>query len=197
MSANGFRVYVPDPSHGAGDVSDDAMTGPSAEFRHELEAEYGLKFRFTSIGTGAAVASYCTELASGNYDKILVAVSIFLAGKAIKEGFEAWSWMYTKLASFFHRSPTFDREGAAVLAYQAVVNELGGLPKSYQLEGFQVQDRLSYPNPMDVPDLGHLTEIHPAPDRVTRSSIYVFQIIVDGRNFRAAVDGTKVNIVED
>jgi hypothetical protein len=68
MSEMGVRIFIPDPTHGKGDWSDTSengpSNGPSAEFRQQLEAEYGEKFKFTSIGTGAALASYFLELVS-------------------------------------------------------------------------------------------------------------------------------------
>jgi hypothetical protein len=133
MSETGtVRVFIPDPTHGEhskGDWSNadeqGPSAGPSARFRQTLEAEYGEKFRFASIGTGAAMASYFVELVS---DPFRAAVTFFFAGKALKEGFQAWGWMYGQLSKFFHHRPTFDREGAAALVYKAVVEKMDGVP---------------------------------------------------------------------
>ena len=103
MSETGVvRVFIPDPTHGEGAWSKKSIAamegpsvGPSALFRLELEAEYGEKFRFISIGTGAAMASYFVELVSDPYRAAGMAATFFFTGKAIREGFEAWGWMYT------------------------------------------------------------------------------------------------------
>jgi hypothetical protein len=134
MSETGVRVFIPDPTHGEGDWSDAEgkyIGGPSAEFRRQLEAEYGEAFDVTSIGTGAALA---------------------------------------------------------------------GVPKSFQLQGFVVQHRLRFADPGNLPDTGRLTTIEPAPgrmERVERASVYVFQVIADGREFRVRVDGHNVEFLQE
>ena len=196
-----FRVFIPDLTHGEGDWSEAGENGPtrgpSADFRHELEVEYGEEFRFTSIGTGAAVASYFVELVSDPYRAAAVVVALFYAGKPLKEGLEARSSLYKKLSTFFHHQPTFDREGAAILVYEAVVERMGGVPKSYKLNGFVVQHRLAYPDPRNLPDPGILTTISPAPDRVQRAMVYVFQVVADSRDFRVEVDGHRVKFLQE
>ena len=119
----------------------EAAAGPTARFRQELEAEYGEKFRFKSIGTGAAMASYFVELVSDPYR---ASVTFFFAGKALKEGFQAWGWMYRQLSKFFHHEPTFDREGAAALVYKAIIEKMDGVPNSFQLKGYVTQHRLGF-----------------------------------------------------
>jgi hypothetical protein len=202
MSETGtVRIFIPDPTHGEGGWSEASIAamegpagGPSALFRQELEAEYGEKFRFESIGTGAAMASYFVELVSDPYR---AAVTFFFAGKALKEGFQAWGWMYGQLSKFFHHRPTFDREGAAALVYKAIVEKLDGVPNSHELKGFATQHRLRYPDPSkDLPDPGPLTTIEPDRDRVERAVVYVFQVKADGRDFRVTVDGHNVKFLQ-
>ena len=200
VSETGVRVFIPFhfPSHseGPGDWSDAAgeyVRGPRWEFRRELEDEYGGHFEITSIGTGAAFPAYVLELVSDPYK---LAATLFFAGQAIKSGFEGWSWVYARLSTFFHRSPTFDREGAAFLVYQAIVDRMGGVPKSFELKGFVIQNRLAYPDPSKLPpDPGPLETIEPPPERVQRAHIYIFDAIADGREFRVQVDGHKVNFL--
>jgi hypothetical protein len=198
MSESGFRVYIPDPTHGEGDLSDNATDGPSAEFRRQLEAEYGERFRFTSIGTGAAIASYFTELATDPYKAAALAVSVLYAGKAVKDVFEGWMWVFNQLSQFFHYKPTFDREAAAIILYKAIIDKLDGVPNTFQLTGFTIQNRLAFPNPMELHDPGRLTEIDPPPrGRVQHAEVYIFQVIADKREFRVVVDGQDVMFLEE
>jgi hypothetical protein len=200
MSETGVRVFIPDPTHGEGEWSDAEgahVGGPTAEFRQQLEAEYDEKFEFTSIGTGAAMASYFLELVSDPYK---VAAAVFFTGAAIKKGFEGWEWVYTQLSKYFPRNPTFDREGAAFLVYKAIVDQMDGVPKSFQLQGFIVQHRLRFGNPLNIPDPGRLTTIEPAPgpmERVERANSYVFRVLADGRAFRVRVDGRNVEFLQE
>ena len=195
------RVFIPDATHGEGDWSKASISamegpaaGPSALFRQELEAEYGEKFRFVSIGTGAAMASYFVELVSDPYR---AAVTFFFAGKALKEGFQAWGWMYGQLSKFFHHRPTFDREGAAALVYKAIVEKMDGVPSSFQLKGFVTQHRLAYGDPMNLPDPGPPTTIERDRDRVERAVVYIFQVEADGRDFRVEIDGHNVKFLQE
>jgi hypothetical protein len=107
-------------------------------------------------------------------------------------------WVYKQLSKFFHRQPTFDREGAAILVYKAIVDKMDGVPKTYQLAGFTIQNRLDFPNPMELPDPGPLTAIDPpSTGRVQRAQVYVSQVVADGREFRVAVDGAEVTFLQE
>ena len=200
MSETGVRVFIPIPFPSypdrEGDWSNEAgeyVRGPRAELRRELEAEYGEKANSTDIGTGAALPAFVLELVSDPYK---VAATLFFAGKAIKSSFEGWSWVYTQLSRFFHRNPTFDREGAAFLVYQAIVDRMGGVPRSFELKGFIVRDRLAYSDPsISPPDPGALATIEAPPEHVLHRHVYIFDVIADGREFRVQVDGHKANFL--
>ena len=165
------------------------------DFARHWRSSTAEKFQVTSIGTGAAQAAYFVELVSTAYQ---AAVILFLAGKPLKEGFEAWGSMYDRLSKFFHHQPTFDREGAAALVHKAVIEKMDGVPNSFQLKGFVTQHRLHPPNPSrDLPDPGSLTTIEPDRDRVERAVVYVFQVVADGRDFRVRVDGHNVRFLQE
>ena len=193
MPTEPVRVFIPDPSYGGGSSLDLSDEEASLQFGRLLEEEYGSAFQPTSIGTGAALAALFTELFS---DPAAVALALFFAGKPIKDGLEAWGSIYQRLTKFFHHNPTFDREGAAILGYEAIVERLGGVPNSYQLTGFAIQNRLAEINPMKLPDPGELRTIEPAPDRVQAAAVYVFQVVADGMPFRFRVVGRDVEFLE-
>ena len=78
MSETGLGVYIPDPSHDGLDA-----------FRKSLEAEYGVPFRFVSIGRGAALAAFVADLVSfAESPGGLIAgglLSAFFAGEKIEK----------------------------------------------------------------------------------------------------------------
>lgn len=192
VEEGGVRVFIPDPTHGEGswpEGADRPFSGPSAEFLEELEAEYRLRFRFTSIGTGAAVAAYFVDLIC---DPFKEGVALFFAGTAICGDFESWDSIFTRLSQFFAKSPSFDREAAAAIVFQAVTMKLGAHPKEFLLNGFKVQHRLAFPDPLNVPDPSTLTVIGPKPRRVEKAILYVFDVSVDSKRFRLRVDGHRV-----
>lgn len=193
MSEDGFRVFIPDPTHGEGIPPDAGAGGPSEEFRRKLEAEFGGTFEFVSIGTGAAHASYVTDLMTAE----VIAVHALYAGKAVKDVFDGWSWVYQQLSKFFQYEPTFDREAAAILVYKAVVDKMDGIPNTYQLKGFTIQNWLAFPDASKLHDPGPLAAIDPPSDRVRSAQIYVFQVVTDQREFRVAVDGLKTVFLQE
>ena len=191
MSDIGIDVYFPDLSHGE-EVE-------SKRFKQELEAEYGVPFRFVSIGRGAAAAAYVAELISFAQSPEGIAsgvVALFFAGEKIEKNIDAFLRMYSRLRSAFHRNPTFDREGAAVLVQKAIADRLSAPPKSTRCEGFEIIDRLSLGNPMKIPAPMPVTMIGPPADKVTNSAVYYFQVQADDRIFLARVDGHNVDLVE-
>jgi hypothetical protein len=148
------------------------------------------------------MAAYFTEIFSNS--AVQAAIAAFFAGKAIKEGLEAWGLMYNQLSKFFHhsgvavfgRSPTFDREAAAILVYKAAVDTLGGVPKTFQLKGFAIQYRNRFVDRWDAPKPEIPIIIAPQPERVEQQMIYVFYVEADGRDLLATVDGPNVKFIE-
>jgi len=63
------------------------------------------------------------------------------------------------------------------------------------LAGYRRLDRIVVGFPDDI-DPGPLNEIEPETERVTNSSIHVFQIVADNRAFRVFVEGIQVTIKE-
>jgi hypothetical protein len=121
-------------------------------------------------------------------------VTFFLQGKAINENLDGWHDVYEKLATFFPQKPTFDLNGASILALEKVRSTLGRSPTSIHLIGYRQVTRWDL---MDGGDPGRVTTIDPPPKRVTALSVYVFQIDADGRHFRVFVDGHNARLVEE
>ena len=170
-------------------------SGPSEEFRRELEKEYGQGFSVTSIGSGAAETAWFTEIATNPL--VQQSVNVFFAGGAIGSAAAGWLWLYSRIERFFRHGPVVDREAAAVLLYKAIVDRMGGLPKAYQLKGFAIEHRLRYADPSNPPKPDPPEIIEKAPERVERAMIYVFHVAADGCEFVASVDGSKVKFLEE
>lgn len=192
MSETGIGVYIPDPSHGEleeGEV-----------FRRSLEAEYGVPFRFVSIGRGAAVAAFMADLiAFAESPAGVIAgglLGAFFAGEKIEKNFDAWKRLCQRLKSTFHHEPTFDREGAAVLVQNEIAKKLGEEPRSIQCRGFEIVDRRSLPDPMNLPEPKHLDMIGPRADKVANSAVYDFEMKANDRLFLARVEGVEVLLIE-
>jgi hypothetical protein len=192
MSETGIGVYIPDPSHGE--------LAEGEVFRKSLEAEYDVPFRFVSIGRGAAVAAFMADLiAFAESPTGVVAgglLAAFFAGEKIEKNLDAWKRLYQRLKSTFHHKPTFDREGAAVLVQNEIAKKLDEEPRSILCRGFEIVDRLSLINPMEIPEPKHLDVIGPPADKVAISAVYYFEVKANDRLFLARVEGENVLLIE-
>ena len=192
MSEIAIGVYVPDPSHG--ELDDGEV------FRKSLEAEYGVPFRFVSIGRGAAVAAFMADLIAFAESPTGVIggglLAAFFAGEKIEKNLDAWKRLYQRLKSTFHHEPTFDREGAAVLVQNEIAKKLAEELRSIQCRGFEIVERLSLPDPMELPEPKRLDVIGPPADKVAISAVYYFEMEANYRLFLARVEGVKVLLIE-
>jgi hypothetical protein len=185
MTEAKIAIYIPDPTYGK-DV--DNWEEESRQFKKEIEAEFQLRFDEADIGAGAAEPAFFTWLELEPWWPYVALALVFLfKGKSLKENVEAWSAIYKKLAAFFHRRPTFDRDGAAILAVNEITSQLGHFPSSFRLIGYRhitvFDDDSETPN-----------EIAEAPARTLGMGIHVFHIEAENRAYRITVYGKEINL---
>jgi hypothetical protein len=114
-------------------------------------------------------------------------MAVFFSGKPILDNTEAWRTIHRKIKPFFRRTVVLNRNGAAVLAMEAVFKDMGGIPKKVMLHGYKPDYR------HDDADLVVPTEIEDTMPTLNLSMVkHVFHIEADGTSFVVAVDGTKV-----
>ena len=192
MSGTGIDVYIPE---GGGEGDDNGT------FKNEIESEFAKPFRFVSIGRGAASTAWVTELISfaetyGGY-AIGLFFAAFFAGEKIEKGLDVWPRLYQRLKATFHRQPTFDREGAAVLIANEIGHRLGEQLTYIRCNGFQVIDRVDSGNPNNLPEPMPLSEIGSRQqDKVSSRDVYYFDVEVNGRRFLGRVEFEEVQIKE-
>lgn len=88
--------------------------------------------------------------------------------------------------TLFSRTVVLNRNGAAVLAMDAVFKDMGGIPKKVILHGYKPGYR--YDDDLIAPQ-----EIEDAMPTLNLSMVkHVFHIEADGISYVVAVDGTKV-----
>ncbi|MGO9741162.1 MAG: hypothetical protein ACLPN5_06545 [Roseiarcus sp.] len=193
MSEELAQVFIRDPFYGYSD--EDAATEEtlSENFKAGLVAEYGLEFQFISIGAGAAVPSFFTSL--GILPYLSMGIYVFFQGKNINDAIDGWVALAHRLQRFIHRHPTFDRNGAAVLAVKKVLERFDRTPGSIRFVGYRCLDRIGLGFPDDV-DPGPLNEFEDPPSRVLVSQIQVFQIVADNRVFRVFVERDEITVKE-
>jgi len=152
-----------------------------------IRAEFTAEFEEVNIGPGADLPAFVTVIASNIVPLIPWLMAIFFSGKPIVDNIEAWRTILAKIRPFFSRTVLLNRNGAAVLAMDAVFEDMGGIPKKVVLHGYKPDFRYN-----DA-DLVAPQEIEgPMPTLNLSMVKHVFQIEADGISYVVAVDGTKV-----
>lgn len=178
-----------------GKSSDEAWESRREQFREELEQEFGLRFEDGNIGPGADLPAFLTLLSANiHVPAWLLIASIFFAGKPVSENLEVWHKLAKKLRTFFKRPVYLNRQGAAVIAIEALIETLGHMPTSMRL--------LSY-RPIHISeeeDLAGMIRSHhiaePLPTIYLGFIRHVFEVEVDAVQFRVGVDGRRATVLQ-
>lgn len=164
-----------------------ATEAASKIFLDRIKSEFDADFEEANIGPGADLPAFVTVIASNVVPLIPWLMAVFFSGKPIVDNIEAWRTILSKIRPFFSRTVVLNRNGAAVLAMDAVFEDMGGIPKEVVLHGYKPDYRY------DDGELVAPTEIEdPMPTLNLRMLKHVFHIEADGVSFVVAVKGTKV-----
>ena len=164
-----------------------ATEAASRIFLNRIKSEFDADFEEANIGPGADLPAFVTVIASNVVPLIPWLMAVFFSGKPILDNTEAWRTILRKIKPFLRRTVVLNRNGAAVLAMEAVFEDMGGIPKKVMLHGYKPDYR------HDDAELVAPTEIEdPMPTQNLSKVKHVFHIEADGISFVVAVDGTKV-----
>ncbi|AUQ65714.1 hypothetical protein [Phaeobacter inhibens] len=164
-----------------------ATEAASKMFLSRVKSEFDVDFEEANIGPGADLPAFVTVIASNVAPLIPWLMAVFFTGKPIIDNIEAWRTILSKIRPFFRRTVVLNRNGAAVLAMDAVFENMGGIPKKVVLHGYKPDysyDDAELVAPMEIED--------PMPTLNLSMIKHVFHIEADGVSFVVAVDGTKV-----
>ncbi len=165
-----------------------ATDAASQIFLSRIKSEFDADFDEANIGPGADLPAFVTVIASNLVPLIPWLMAVFFSGKPIVDNIEAWRTILSKIRPFFRRTIVLNRNGAAVLAMDAVFEDMGGIPKRVVLHGYKPDYRY------DDAELVVPTEIEEPMPTLNMSMVkHVFHIEADGVLFVVSVDGTKVS----
>ena len=171
-----------------GDYADEleAAEAASKKFLDRIKTEFDADFEEVNVGPGADLPAFVTVIASNVVPLIPWLMAIFFSGKPIVENIDAWRTLLSKIRPFFRRTVVLNRNGAAVLAMDAVFQDMGGIPKKVVLHGYKPGHRYDTElvTPTGIDD--------PMPTLNLSQLKHVFHIEADGVSFVVEVDGTKV-----
>lgn len=194
--AGEIHVFVIDESYGRiheyvnwDDYPDECAATEAASklFLRKIEAEFGAEFEEANVGPGADLPAFVTAITSNIIPLIPWLMAIFFSGKPIVDNLDAWRTIYEKIRPYFARTTLLNRNGAAVLAVEAVFEEMGGTPKIVILRGYRAEYRHVDDDVIEPPD-----GIDDPSSTLNLSMVlHVFQIEADGVSFVVVVDGTN------
>ena len=163
-----------------------ATEAASQMFLSRIKSEFDLDFEEANIGPGADLPAFVTVIASNVVPLIPWLMALFFSGKPIVDNIEAWRTILGKIRPFFRRTVVLNRNGAAVLAMDAVFEDMGGIPKKVVLHGYRpdyMHATADLVAPMGIED--------PMPTLNLSMVKHVFHIEADGISFIVAVDGIE------
>jgi hypothetical protein len=184
-----LRVFIPDstyPDSGEGEEAEKA----SREFKAALEIEFGLSFEDDNIGPGFDIPAFVASIDWGLWPLGAAALALFFSGKTINENLEAWPKIAKKLGSMFKKKPTFEREGAAIIAVDEVLRQTGSKVIAVTLLGYSTLHIGDLENSIKLPD----SIDDNIPSINLGLYVHVFHLQADEKRFLVVVDGHKVQV---
>lgn len=188
---NEIVLLVVDETYGHGE---DTYEDDSERYWKGLEEEFKVTFKPANIGPGADLPAFLTYIVTTDIPLWTVALGTFLLGKQINESLNAWNEIGGRIRRFFGRPVVLSRNGAAVLAVEAVFAEMGGIPKTIRLLSYRPEYNIL---DLDLKALPSNSEIATTPPTLNLSMLtHVFEIEADGIKFCVSVDGKDTDLIQ-
>ena len=127
-------LLVADETYDSGEIS----AQDSERYRLGLEKEFGVKFTEANIGPALICQHFLLVLATTTVPLWSLLLGAFFLGKPINENLDAWHTIGKRLRQFFKRPVYLSRNSAAVIAVEAVFEDIGGMPKTLRLCGYRI-----------------------------------------------------------
>ncbi|MEO1046404.1 MAG: hypothetical protein AAFX04_13255 [Pseudomonadota bacterium] len=185
-------IAIIDETYQEDETSDD-IEDRSEEYRLELERQFGAPFQEGDIGPSASIPAFLTEILSTQIPLWSLLAGTFFLGKPINENLDAWKAIGKKIHSFFSKPVVLSRNGAAIIAVEAVFEYLGQTPRSIRLVSYRPE---SMPDADSLGVMERDDHIAEAPDTLFIGFVqHVFEIEADNKTFRVGVAGKEVEII--
>lgn len=163
------------------------------KFRLDLESEFGFQFEDADVGPSASLPAFVAFIAA-NWEWIgPSALAIFFGGKRVED---SWSWWVSKATVIKglgkKRQIKLNRNGAAIIAVEAVMRELSDTPSGLKLLRYGIAHMGEADDLKDF-EIEHEKE-GPTDTLYLGFIKHVFEIEADGNVFRVGVDGAEVEV---
>lgn len=182
-------ILIIDETYGG---SEETWEEDSERYRQDLEREFNCEFTEANIGPGADIPAFLTVIATTKVPLWTVLLGTFFLGKPINENLSAWAEISKKVKSFFGKPVVLARNGAAAIAFEAVCEDMGGVPKIIRLMSYRTGH---IGDSEGIDELPRSDEIHENVPTLNLGYVrHIFEIEADGVLHRVTIDdnGTKV-----
>jgi hypothetical protein len=188
-----IEIYFPDTTYGRADDSLEEWQVKSAALKGEIERECGLQLEDADIAPGSSYPAF-QAIITDYWPLAAVPIAVFLAGGNIEKNLEAWPRIYKRLKGLLVRPAYLDKNGASVLAMNAVIEECGKAPETTQLEGYALWLSLEGKVEYDVKPIVGVADSPEA--KYLAVIVHIFQIAADDRRFKVYVEANDTHLVE-
>ena len=161
-------------------------------YKAELELEFGVEFEEVDVHPGASLPAFLTTISEQVVPLLPWLMAIFMSAKPVKENLETWVELAGTIKRFFGREVILSRNGAAVLAVDAIFEELGDIPKKLQLLNYGLFDS-RFPEQSEDGDSNNPVCEAPRTDYLSVTG-HRFRILADGVQFEVVVQGKDVKL---
>lgn len=180
-----FMDVAYDIGHG-----DEEYIEASLRYKTSLVDEFGIDLQRANIGPAADIPAFIAVLRENVLPLLPWLLAVFFAGKPIAENLSSWHQLYLRLRKFLSRPLVLSRNGAAILAIEAIVKEIGATPRSLQLRSY-------FPSSIsDAEDFEKLTAqglVEPSPPNIRLGVVFhIFEIEADGVGYLVGINGRDV-----
>ncbi len=161
----------------------------SRQYKISLLQEFAHDFEDSNVGPGADIPAFVTVVRENVLPLLPWLMAVFFSGKPILDNLGAWQQIFFSVRRFFSRPLVLNRNGAAVIAVEAVFKEMGGTPRSLLLKSYR---------PVGIWEVGDFNKlsglglIENGPPILNLGRVFhLFEIEADGIGFLVGINGKE------
>ena len=187
---NNIIICFTHSSHAPDEIWDEEQY--SIAVREALIAEFHVEVEEVDIHPGASLSAYATFISENIVPLLPWLIAAFFSAKPIRDNLSVWLDVARRIRQFMSQPIELSRNGAAVLAVEAVFEDLGGIPRSVQLLKHSVKFRGDSEDD-EAHDDAHSLEVAQRTEYISTTA-HRFEVLADGVTFFVDIEGTKVEL---
>ncbi len=184
-------VYLVDETYDV--VTDWDEEEVSSMYLRGLEAEFDTSFEAADVAPGASLPAFLTVISENIIPLLPWLMAVFFSAKPVKENLGVWQEAAKQIRRYWHKCVVLSRNGAAVVAVDAVFREIKNHPKAIELKRYWTSDK-RFDEKCEVGGEENSISSTP-PTEYLSVTKHHFEIVADTVTFKIVVDGKNISIV--